>query len=160
MGLLVPSTAPRSIISARLRHGATETGNPTYFIVRTKSGERLEHGRTPTGIDAAIEANNKGNIIGTWALNKVIDSAGDYFEIEYIEVEVGGEYRPSRIKYTGNDAAGVLPYASVTFGYEPRPDPSAGFIADYSRHERAHDVDCDPSRPNHGARVQPVLSSD
>jgi hypothetical protein len=39
-----------------------------------------------------------------------------------------GEYYPKRIDYTGNDAAGLSPFASVQFFYEDRPDVLPAFI--------------------------------
>ncbi|WP_457337019.1 choice-of-anchor D domain-containing protein, partial [Rhizobacter sp. P5_C2] len=40
-----------------------------------------------------------------------------------------GEMVPTRIRYTGNDSTGLVPYNAVNFIYETRPDPWQGYVA-------------------------------
>lgn len=71
----------------------------------------------------------------TWLVKRISDAAGNFMEFEYEHDELEnvrtGEYRVSRILYTGHgDGEGVAaPYASIEFEYEERPDPSAGYYA-------------------------------
>ena len=90
-------------------------GGPERFMVWTKSGLIQEFGNTD---DSKIEASGKLNVI-YWLLNKVTDTKDNYFTITYEEDHAKGEYRPSRIDYTGNTKAiPVLnPYSSVRFTY-------------------------------------------
>src|SRR5712692_7673627 len=82
------------------RDDTTFTGSgPQYFRVTSKSGAVMEYGVT---LDARIEAQGKPSV-RLWALNKVQDTKGNYFTISYFKDTTGtGEYRPTRIDYTGN----------------------------------------------------------
>ena len=100
---------------------------PAYFRVDARDGLIYEYGAT---------ANSRIESVGTttartWALNRVRDRSGNYIDFVYTEDTLNGSYRPSRIDYTGNTAAGAAPYYSVRFYYEPRPatDASSGFFA-------------------------------
>jgi len=68
--------------------------------------------------------------VAVWALNRVTDTAGNYFTIDYWHNTENGEVRPMRIAYTGSNNPVLAPYASVNFVYEPRPDPSKSLRAD------------------------------
>jgi hypothetical protein len=76
----------------------TTTTGPESFKVYTKSGLIYEYGGTD---DSQFRAQNSNHII-TWLVNKVTDSKGNYYTITYIQDGTNGEYRPSRIDYTGN----------------------------------------------------------
>src|SRR5713226_1120039 len=99
------------------------TTGPSYFKVLMKNGTVVEYGNTP---DSKIEAAGK-SIVRLWALNKIQDTKGNYLIINYFE-DTGttgtGEYRPTRIDYTGNVNASptLSPYNSVRFVYATRPD--------------------------------------
>src|SRR5712692_8743415 len=92
-----------------------------YFRVTSKSGTVMEYGVTT---DSRIEAQGKGTV-RVWALNKIQDTKGNYFTISYFK-DTGatgtGEYRPTRIDYTGSAAALLASYNSVQFAYGPRTD--------------------------------------
>ena len=60
-------------------------------------------------------------------VNKISDTKTNYIAVAYTEDNANGEFYVSRIDYTGNDAAGVAPYASVQFGYEVRLDVESGY---------------------------------
>src|SRR5712692_3738905 len=99
------------------------TTGPSYFKVLMKNGTVVEYGNTP---DSKIEAAGK-SIVRLWALNKIQDTKGNYLTISYFK-DTGatgtGEYRPTRIDYTGNANASptLSPYNSVRFVYATRPD--------------------------------------
>jgi RHS repeat-associated protein len=97
---------------------------PQSFTVFTKSGLKMEYGTTA---DARYTALGRADII-SWGLNKVSDTLGNYYTIQYASAG-NGEFYPARILYTGNVAAGLAPYAKVEFVYEGRPDPTLGYIA-------------------------------
>ena len=94
----------------------TAGSGPASFTVRTKAGELMEFGNTA---DSRIEAQGKASV-RVWALNKVQDTSGNYLTVSYIEDSVNGEYRPTRIDYTGN--TGLTPNRSVQFFYATRTD--------------------------------------
>src|SRR5712692_1417502 len=101
------------------RDDTTFTGSgPQYFRVTSKSGTVMEYGVT---LDSRIEAQGKATV-RVWALNKMQDTKGNYLAISYFKDTGTGEYRPTRIDYTGNAAALLTPYNSVQFVYAPRPD--------------------------------------
>jgi RHS repeat-associated protein len=96
---------------------------PESFTVRTKAGLTYEYGGTA---DSRIEAQGKSSVL-FWAVNRITDTKGNYLTVTY--AENGAEYRPSRIDYTGNESTGLIPYASVRFVYELRPDATPQYIA-------------------------------
>src|SRR5712692_4975474 len=101
------------------RDDTTFTGNgPQYFRVTSKSGMVMEYGVT---LDSRIEAQGKVTV-RLWALNKVQDTKGNYLTVSYFEDNTNGEYRPTRIDYTGNANAALTPYNSIQFVYAPRTD--------------------------------------
>src|SRR5713226_8793032 len=97
--------------------GAPSVG-PTCFKVYLRNGSVMEYGNTA---DARIQAQGK-SVVRLWALNKSLDTKGNYFTVAYFEDNANGEYRPTRIDYTGNANAGLVPYNSVQFVYAARPD--------------------------------------
>ncbi len=98
------------------RHG----NGPRSFQVKTKSGLTLDFGTTA---DSQLLANRNGsvsptNAILSWALSRITDTAGNYLTFTYLNDALNGEVNLSRIDYTGNPNAGLLPYASVRCEYE------------------------------------------
>lgn len=91
---------------------------PSWFKVWTKSGQILEFGNTA---DSKIEVQGQSTV-RAWAVNKIQDIKGNYFTFSYTEDSTNGDYYPSRIDYTGNAAASLVPNKSVQFIYEIRPD--------------------------------------
>ena len=73
---------------------------PTYFTVETKDGMTRYYGNTA---DSRIEAQDK-TTVGTWALNRVEDAAGNYYAITYQEDTAQGAFYPLSMAYTGNDS--------------------------------------------------------
>ncbi|NPU10059.1 hypothetical protein HL666_04745 [Bradyrhizobium sp. 83002] len=105
-------------------HGSAGTG-PSWFEVRTKSGQALEFGRTT---DSLVLAQGK-TTARSWGLNKLADSKGNYLTVSYVNDATNGQVYPSRIDYTGNASVALAPYNSVQFVYATRPDPIKGYHA-------------------------------
>ncbi|GAB3947531.1 hypothetical protein GCM10028805_19940 [Spirosoma harenae] len=101
----------------------TLNNSPTCFTVYTNSGMIMEYGNTP---DSRIEAQGK-NIPVQWLVNKISDTKGNYILFKYKKDKTKGETLPSSIEYTGNDKAGVVPFASLVFQYENLPIATVKF---------------------------------
>jgi len=99
---------------------AGAAGDPDWFRVRTKAGVTMEFGHSA---DSRIETAGAAPLFArVWALTKIIDAKGNFLTVQYTEDQANGEYRPLRVDYTGNTAAGLAPSASVRFTYEARTD--------------------------------------
>lgn len=66
----------------------------------------------------------------SWGVNKVMDTAGNYYSVEYVRDAPGTEPfdfvndRVSAIHYTGNAGASMAPLCRLHFDYETRSDVS------------------------------------
>ncbi len=100
---------------------------PASFKVWTKGGQITEYGLTA---DSQIKAEGKDSV-AVWSLNKIQDTVGNYLEVHYFKDEAKGTYYPIEINYTGNNRAEprLLPYSSVKFIYEDRPDAKVSYQA-------------------------------
>ena len=87
------------------------------FTVWTKAGLILEFGNTP---DARPLRQEDGAPL-LWMCNQILDTPGNYIDFKY-NLHQGGDYNLARVVYTGNDKAGLTPYASIEFDYEPLAD--------------------------------------
>ncbi len=98
----------------------TAGGGPQYWEVWTKSGQKMEYGRTTS---SRVEATRQA-VVRQWKLNRVQDTVGNYLTVSYTEDTVDGFAYPSRIDYSGHRQGSVTqaPYASVRFVYENRHD--------------------------------------
>lgn len=90
--------------------------NPTSFKVYTKSG--LVYDYLPVSMALNGEASDSTLF---WLVTKVSDTNGNYFTVTYGGTACTNDFYPSRIDYTGNDAAGLSPYASLRFEYTYNP---------------------------------------
>jgi len=95
---------------------------PAWFKVWTQSGLIYEYGNT---VDSSFEPGSHSNVL-SWAVNKISDTTGNYMTFTYEETSAGPHI--SRIDYTGNTNTGLIPYNSVEFVYEGRPDASLHFF--------------------------------
>lgn len=86
--------------------------NPTSFTVHTKSGLIYDY----VNVAKAL-GNAETDSTLFWLVSKVSDTKGNYFTITYEGDASTNDFRPSRIDYTGNAAAGLSPYASIHFCY-------------------------------------------
>jgi hypothetical protein len=93
-------------------YGSAGSG-PSWFKVWTKSGQVMEFGNTQ---DSRILATGKPEA-RSWAVNKVSDTAGNFYTVTYVNDAANGQAYPSRIDYTGNAGAALAPYNSVRFVY-------------------------------------------
>ena len=114
----------QNTFSRVVAYGTAGSG-PERFQVWTKAGLIMEYAYTE---DSRIEAGSRSEVL-FWLLNKISDTKGNYLTVTYEEDTVKGAYYPLRIDYTANDEANLLPYASVRFDYESRPDSAARYIA-------------------------------
>jgi hypothetical protein len=128
--VLVPGTSGEGSAGAVY---ATENGNLiriypqeptasgyTWFKVIDKDGRIIEYGRS---INSRLAIKN-GTV--SWNISKVIDPNGNYIEYEYGYND--GETFLRAIHYTGNEKAGLIPYASVEFEYKIRSDKNLVYL--------------------------------
>lgn len=94
------------------------------FIVRSKDGLIQTYGGTSDS-RLRVPAANRWLI---WALSRVEDRRGNYYDIDYDQNEATGELYPVRIRYTGNLRTAQPTYNAVRFIYETRPDPWSGYV--------------------------------
>jgi len=96
----------------------TADGFPKSFKVWTKDGRIMEYGATE---DSRIEASGT-NIPLYWLVNRISDTKGNYIVFEYNENNIKGSYYLSKVRYTGNNNTGLIPYNEIQFIYESRQD--------------------------------------
>jgi RHS repeat-associated protein len=112
-----------------IEHNAINSSN-VWFEVHTKSGQIMQLGNT-TDSQILTVGLTSGNVVRAWAVNQITDTVGNYLTVTYNCTPVSGactdgdrttygEAYPLQINYTGNVAAGVSPYNSVTFSYQCR----------------------------------------
>ncbi|MCX6853889.1 MAG: hypothetical protein NTV80_03180, partial [Verrucomicrobia bacterium] len=115
-----------------------ETTNKSWFEVKTKAGLIMEFGNCNT---SCIGPKENGSWCShqkmTWAVNKVKDSLGNYWSVQYVDFSPGQDpaensaylpdYQPSVIRYTGYSTTS-LPTHEIRFHYEPRPDQHRGYL--------------------------------
>ena len=89
------------------------------WIVTLKNGTKMYFG---SSTDSHIDAVGKGGKAYLWALKKVVDLQGNYYEVEYDEDTDNGDFYPVRITYTKNDGHPLAAYRTVEFSYEDRTD--------------------------------------
>jgi RHS repeat-associated protein len=107
-------------------YGQRGSFGPSWFKAWTKSGLIVEFGRSENSVVTPL--GGAGESL-TWNVNKISDTKGNSISFSYIEDPAYniGRYI-SRIDYTSNESQGVLPYASMRFEYESRPDKFFGYI--------------------------------
>ena len=91
----------------------------TSWLVTVPSGVKYHYGATD---NARITTHESADVVHRWALNKVEDSNGNYYSIEYLHDVGSAAYYPQTITYTFNDAAPLGAYRTVHFAWEARPD--------------------------------------
>ncbi len=104
-------------------HGVCGSG-PCSFTAVNKDGATLTFG---VG-DSQILANNNPSVL-VWSAKRFTDLDGNFTEVSYTINRDAGEYYPSEIHYTGNDAQNFSPSRKIQFVYETRPDTSTDFVA-------------------------------
>jgi RHS repeat-associated protein len=112
-----------------------ENGGEDWFEVFTKAGLVMEFGHCETSSIGPISEGGELNKT-TWAVCKVSDSLGNFWQVEYTDSGPGpdpGEdtpylpdYQPSILRYTGG--VGRDPIHEIRFIYETRPDAYRGYL--------------------------------
>jgi len=103
-------------------YGGT-AGDPEYFIMETKEGIKYEYGKE----HLSRQVNDDGKAVA-WHLSKMIYPDGNYISYRYRTVHylpegsIWTEHTIDEIHFTGNDIAGIAPYAKVKFNYLGRTD--------------------------------------
>jgi uncharacterized repeat protein (TIGR01451 family) len=99
-----------------ISHLTAGTTGPAWFEVHTKSGQIMQFGNTS---DSQILT--PGNPTArSWAVNKVSDTAGNFYTVSYTNDTTNGQVYPACIAYNASTCAGAA--NSVQFSYAPRPD--------------------------------------
>ena len=96
---------------------------PESFKVYRDDGSMAEYG------NSADSRQRIGNCIYSWYVNKIIDINGNYMTFTY--GYNGSELWIDHIDYTGNTAAGLSPYARVSFAYDTYAHIGSTFVAGY-----------------------------
>jgi RHS repeat-associated protein len=119
---------------SRIRY--KKSGTTDCFEVETKAGLKMTFGGTDL---SSVRPWQNGNPTAesrvSWALNRVEDNLGNYWEVVYGELSPGGlfaegrpyfpDYQPLAVRYTGK--AGRSPAHEIRFLYERRPDQTRGY---------------------------------
>ncbi|MEM7011990.1 MAG: FG-GAP-like repeat-containing protein, partial [Verrucomicrobiota bacterium] len=118
------------------------SGNgPGRFRVQTKSGLEYRYGFLS---NARVFPEDSATPL-SWALNRVTDTVGNYFDVTYDDdARLRGEWLPTQIVYTSNDAAGLTGLQTIDLSYEDRPDTSVSYVAGYAVHrlKRLSRIEC------------------
>jgi FG-GAP-like repeat/Salmonella virulence plasmid 65kDa B protein len=117
----IGTVAPKSSTGTQ-KTAYASTANDIEFWVETKAGELMEYVRADLISGLAIQPTRM------WLLSRVTDTYGNYWTVDYNRDSVNGEYTAAAINYTGNSLKALLPYNSVEFVYEARPDPSVAYL--------------------------------
>ena len=101
-------------------YGTTGNG-PDFFKVFRDDGSVAEYGNS-------VDSKQKlGNTVCRWLVNKVTDLNGNYMTFSY--GRNGNEVWIDHIDYTGNEEAGLSPYARVSFAYDVCTHIASEFVA-------------------------------
>ncbi len=101
---------------------STQGNGPEWFEVITKDGVRMEYGNTPDSRHTGQYAT-----VLVWALNKIQYPNGNYITFSY-NTNAAFQLLIDEINYTGNAAAGILPYNKIKFEYKLRTtDPNTTY---------------------------------
>jgi hypothetical protein len=112
----------------RVRSIGGTAGNPSHFVVQTKSGLTLTFGDS----DNSRLIHEGNSVRYAWMLSRVEDSVGNYMRYTYnsgqSSAPSAGELRLTSIVYAANDGIGLSPPSEVSFHYTPRRAvPLGGF---------------------------------
>jgi hypothetical protein len=112
----------------RVRYVGATAEASDYFIVEEPDGDRIEYGGSPDS--SVILSTAWLPISAQWLKRKESDPLGNTITYSY-EKESGSAGLRARyltqIAYGGNAAKSLADSAWVTFEYEDRPDPQAGY---------------------------------
>ncbi len=99
------------------------SGNsPSYFKAWTKAGLIMEYGfSSDSKIKVNFENDPDNETVFMWLVTRIIDTKGNYIKFNYTKTDED-EFCLTQIDYTGNINTGLVPYNSIKFEYETRPD--------------------------------------
>lgn len=97
---------------SRIRAYEWDAQGPKRLTVETRAGLRLHFGSTD---GSRVRVGKSGPIL-TWLCDRIEDSVGNFMLIAY--AADGLDHRIAEVSYTGNDRAGLSPYAKVSFSYK------------------------------------------
>ncbi len=103
-------------------HGTLGDG-PDHFTVCREDGSVVEYG------NSSDSKQRVGNSVYSWHINKIADINGNYMTFSY--GYDGSEVWIDHIDYTGNETAGLVPYARVSFAYDTYAHIGSTFVAGY-----------------------------
>lgn len=93
------------------------SGEPCAWILHRKDGKTLYFGFND---DSRIEAVGQDNAVRVWALDRLEDPDGNYYDVQYMEDFSNGDYYPFRVTYSKGHPISV--FRTIEFLYESRPD--------------------------------------
>lgn len=93
---------------------------PCSWAAYDRSGTQYTYGNAATGVSTAA---GPGSSVRLWALSKVQDLLGNYYEVTYSADN--GQLYPSVVTYT--KGPGLTTYRTVEFSYESRSDTDPGY---------------------------------
>ncbi len=99
--------------------GSCGAAGPCQWLRTTKNGTKYFYGFTA---DSRIEARGKNGAIRLWALNRVEDIYGNFYQINYLEDSGTGSFQIRKITYTLGNGRSASQAKTVEFFYENRPD--------------------------------------
>ncbi len=109
-------------------HGNCGRG-PCYFSATDKDGNTLSFGATTgQGGSRILAAGRTDGAVRTWAIDRFADLNGNATSVSYFADADSGEYYPTSIDYTHNDAQSLSAQRSVRFAYAQRPDPVRRYL--------------------------------
>ncbi len=114
---------------ARISAFGASIKNPDYFTVERKDGSTSYFGNSASSkleVASVSTGNPIAGRINSWAIGRFKDKANNYIEYKYSETF--GHLLISEVQYTGNSSQ--LPYASLVFEYEDRPDVRTTYALD------------------------------
>ncbi|HAD24763.1 MAG TPA: hypothetical protein DCF61_03395, partial [Alphaproteobacteria bacterium] len=104
-------------------------GGPCYFSATDKDGNALSFGATTgQGGSRILAAGRTDGAVRTWAIDRFTDLNGNATSVSYFADASSGEYYPTSVDYTRNDAQSLSAQRSVRFAYAQRPDPVRRYL--------------------------------
>ena len=101
-----------------------DEGTTSSWLVTLPSGMKYRYGATD---NSRIMTHEHSDIVHRWALDRVEDTNGNYYTIEYLRDDSSAAYYPQTITYTLNDTAPLGAYRTVDFAWEGRPDARTSY---------------------------------
>jgi RHS repeat-associated protein len=96
-------------------------GGPLWFRLESKDGVVMEYGNST---DSRFLNHDNSKVL-FWRLNKILYKDGNYIEYKY--VVANNESLINEINYTGNAAAGLLPYNKIKFNFLQRLEKTTSY---------------------------------